>query len=255
MLALSRLQDEAGDEAGARAWLERSLKVVSSHVSTRGGSTARRRCGVSTTWTSARSQKYLPGHDAPAGPRPSAALCAAVQQPIFRTGTDLVRIDALVERDGKPVGGLTSDDFEVFDNGVRQHVVSVRQNERVSLAIALDASGSMQGPRIAKVKEATLALLGQLHADEPLVVVGFAEQARAAGVAPRTTPADARAMLDEGSSPRGATALFDGAYAAVLAGDTGTGSKLLVLLTDGRNNASWLSARNVIDDPRDATRS
>ena len=31
LLALSRLQDEAGDEAGARAWLERSFKAVNSH--------------------------------------------------------------------------------------------------------------------------------------------------------------------------------------------------------------------------------
>jgi tetratricopeptide (TPR) repeat protein len=31
LLALSRLQDEAGDEAGARSWLERSFKAVSSH--------------------------------------------------------------------------------------------------------------------------------------------------------------------------------------------------------------------------------
>ena len=31
MLALSRQRDQAGDDAGARAWLERSLKAVSSH--------------------------------------------------------------------------------------------------------------------------------------------------------------------------------------------------------------------------------
>ena len=30
MLALSRLQDQAGDYAGARAWLERSLNAVNS---------------------------------------------------------------------------------------------------------------------------------------------------------------------------------------------------------------------------------
>jgi VWFA-related protein len=138
--------------------------------------------------------------------------------------------------------------FAVFDNGVRQRVVSVRQNDTVSLAIALDSSGSMRGPRIAKVKDATLALLGQLHDGEPLVVVGFSEQVGRL-VATKTTPADARAMLDE-IDPRGSTALFDGAYAAVLAGDTGTGSKLLVLLSDGRNNSSWLSARAVIDAAR-----
>ena len=178
----------------------------------------------------------------------AAALCGAGQQPVFRTGTDFVRIDALVERDGKPVSGLTSDDFAVFDNGVRQRVVSVRQNDTVSLAIALDASGSMRGPRIAKAKDATLALLGQLHPGEPLVVVGFSEQVTRL-VSSSAAPVDARAMLDQ-LDPRGSTALFDGAYAAVVAADTGTGSKLLVLLTDGRNNASWLSARNVIDAAR-----
>ena len=178
----------------------------------------------------------------------SAVLCGTGQQPVFRTRTDLVRIDALVERDGKPVGGLTGDDFAVFDNGVRQRVVSVRQNDTVSLAIALDSSGSMRGPRMAKVKDATLALLGQLHDGEPLIVVGFSEQVGRL-VATKTTPAEARAMLDE-IDPRGSTALFDGAYAAVLAGDTGTGSKLLVLLSDGRNNSSWLSARAVIDAAR-----
>ena len=178
----------------------------------------------------------------------ASTLCGIVQQPTFRTGTDLVRIDALVERDGRPIGGLGADDFEVFDNGVRQRIVSLRQNDSVSLAVALDASGSMRGPRIAKAKDATLALLAQLREGEPLVVVGFSEQVTRL-VAARTTQAEARAMLDQ-IDPRGSTAIFDGAYAAVLAGGTGTGSKLLVLLSDGRNNASWLSARDVIDAAR-----
>ena len=36
----------------------------------------------------------------------------------------------------------------------------------------------------------------------------------------------------------------------MLACDTGPGSKLLVLLTDGRNYGSWLSARSAIDAAR-----
>jgi Ca-activated chloride channel family protein len=176
----------------------------------------------------------------------AGALSGIGQQPVFRTATDLVRIDALVEHDGKPLGGLTSDDFQVFDNGVRQRVVSVRHNAQVSLAVALDASDSMRGPRIAKAKDATMALLGQLHVGEPLVIVGFSEQVTRLV---SSAASDARTMLDQ-LEPRGSTALFDGGYAAVVAADTGTGSKLLVLLTDGRNNASWLSARNVIDTAR-----
>jgi Ca-activated chloride channel family protein len=177
----------------------------------------------------------------------AVALLAIWQQPVFRTGTDLVRVDTLVERDDKPVGGLTAADFAVFDNGVRQRVVSIRQTDAVNLSVAIDASGSMRGPRIAKVRDATLALVGELRADETVVVVGFAEQV-ARLVTARTAP-DARRALDQ-LVPAGATAVFDGAYAAVLAGDTGRGSKLLVLLTDGRNNASWLSARDVIDAAR-----
>ena len=177
----------------------------------------------------------------------AGALVAICQQPIFRTGTDLVRVDTLVERDGKPVGGLTAADFEIFDNGVRQHVASIRQTDAVSLSVAFDASGSMRGPRITKVREATVALVGELRADETVVVVGFAEQVARLVTAPAAP--DARRVLDQ-IVPAGATAVFDGAYTAVLAGDTGTGSKLLVLLTDGRNNASWLSARDVIDAAR-----
>jgi VWFA-related protein len=177
----------------------------------------------------------------------AGALVAICQQPIFRTGTDLVRVDTLVERDGKAVGGLTAADFEIFDNGVRQHVASIRETDAVSLSVAFDASGSMRGPRITKVRDATVALVGELRADETVVVVGFAEQVARLVTAP--TAPDARRVLDQ-IVPAGATAVFDGAYAAVLAGDTGTGSKLLVLLTDGRNNASWLSARDVIDAAR-----
>ena len=126
-------------------------------------------------------------------------------------------------------------------------MASIRQTDAVSLSVAFDASGSMRGPRITKVRDATVALVGELRADETVVVVGFAEQVARLVTAP--TAPDARGVLDQ-IEPAGATAVFDGAYAAVLAGDTRMGSKLLVLLTDGRNNASWLSARDVIDAAR-----
>ena len=50
--------------------------------------------------------------------------------------------------------------------------------------------------------------------------------------------------------PAGSTSLVDAAYTGVIAADTAPGPKLLVLLTDGRNNASWLQARDVIDAAR-----
>ena len=42
----------------------------------------------------------------------------------FTSRIEAIRVDVLVTEDGQPVQGLTADDFEVLDNGVR--VVTVR---------------------------------------------------------------------------------------------------------------------------------
>jgi Ca-activated chloride channel family protein len=173
---------------------------------------------------------------------------ALAQQPTFRTTTELVRIDALVERDGTPVLGLTGDDFEVLDNGKPQRVTSLRQMGPVAVGVALDTSGSMTGDRFARASEATLVLLRQLHADETSVVVGFSNLV--SRLIPAGTPVADWPRLLGAAAPGGSTGLNDGTYAAVLACDTGPGAKLLVLLTDGRNYGSWLSARSAIDAAR-----
>jgi len=176
------------------------------------------------------------------------ALPVIAQQPTFRAATEMVRIDTLVERDGKPVTNLTADDFTVLDNGAPQRIVTIKQMEAVAVGIALDTSGSMEGDRFARAQAATLALLGQLRPDESSVVIGFADLT-ARLIPAGTPPADRERLLDSVVSA-GSTALADGAYAAVIACDTGPGSKLLVVLTDGRNNSGWLGGRDVIDAAR-----
>jgi Ca-activated chloride channel family protein len=173
---------------------------------------------------------------------------AVAQQPTFRTTTELVRIDALVERDGTPVPGLTADDFEVLDDGKPQRVTSLRQMGPVAVGVALDTSGSMSGERFARASAATLVLLQQLHADESSVVLGFSNQVTR--LIPAGSPVADWPRLLGATTSGGSTGLADGTYAAVLACDTGPGSKLLVLLTDGRNYGSWLSARSAIDAAR-----
>lgn len=47
---------------------------------------------------------------------------AAPQQPVFRSGTDLITVPVSIRSNGAPVGGLTAGDFIATDNGVRQAV-------------------------------------------------------------------------------------------------------------------------------------
>lgn len=50
---------------------------------------------------------------------------AAPQQPTFRSGVEAVQVDVFVaDRDGRPVSGLTIDDFEVLEDGAPQTITT-----------------------------------------------------------------------------------------------------------------------------------
>jgi Ca-activated chloride channel family protein len=73
------------------------------------------------------------------------------QQPSpFRGGIEIVYLDLTVTAaDGSIVTGLTKDDFEIFDEGVRHEVaVFSDKPEPISLGILVDTSNSMTGDRI-----------------------------------------------------------------------------------------------------------
>jgi len=55
-------------------------------------------------------------------PPPATTQPPDAQQPTFRTGTNYVRVDVFPTKDGKPLQGLKVEDFEVFEDGVRQRI-------------------------------------------------------------------------------------------------------------------------------------
>jgi VWFA-related protein len=76
---------------------------------------------------------------------------AAAQQPTFRVGATYVRVDAFVTQDGKPVTDLTADDFDVFEDGVKQ---TIRNFELVRIGPAFTQNAPRTDPNtVADMRE------------------------------------------------------------------------------------------------------
>jgi Ca-activated chloride channel family protein len=75
------------------------------------------------------------------------ALCAGGDAGTFRTATSLVLVNvSVLDPRDRPVTGLSQDQFHVLDNGREQPIRSfAHEDAPVSLAVILDASGSMTG--------------------------------------------------------------------------------------------------------------
>jgi VWFA-related protein len=179
---------------------------------------------------------------------------ASPDQPIeqerltFRSTTDLVTIQASVrDRRGRTVQGLTSNDFEVRDNGQLRPILSLRADHQapVSLAILVDMSGSMQGSRkIAMARQAFESVVAQLRADDEAALLTFDSRLheRRAFTSDFATLAAALADFE----PFGSTSLYDATAetARRLAARSAT-HKAIVVLTDGIDTSSTLTASEV----------
>lgn len=140
----------------------------------------------------------------------------AAQEPVFHASTDLVLVPVSVtDQKGRFVDGLTSDDFEISEDGTRRAVKQFSTARvPVSLIILLDISGSMMpGPdaraatdaRWAVTRRALKALMSRLDAADELLFAVFNDQLAAS---PWTQ--DRSRILDafDALRPSGGTALL-----------------------------------------------
>jgi VWFA-related protein len=172
-------------------------------------------------------------------------LAAALLAGQFRASVDVVRLDALVLQNGRPVAGLGAADFAVTDNGAPQ-VIEVRPVERlpIDVVVALDTSDSVRGPRLDRLREAALALIAQLTPADRATLATFNHMVT---LGPRDTAPGPLSTLVKGITARGETALVD-AVAAALAWSWGRERPMLVLVfSDGRDTTSWTRVDQALD--------
>lgn len=171
----------------------------------------------------------------------AVASLSARQQPVFKSGVDVVRIDASVMNGRSAVGGLTKNHFVITDNGVPQMIDSVSLDRvPLSLMLVLDTSESLLGPPFTALVAATHRLIESLRPDEAAALVTFSDQVRHAVPITRDR-APIQAALT-GLTAAGATSINDAIVLSLLhrppqVPDT---RPVMMVFSDGRDTASWL---------------
>lgn len=160
--------------------------------------------------------------------------------------TDLVLLRASVtDKQGKTVLGLKPDNFKIYEDGVSQSVdfFSVEESP-VSWGLVLDRSGSMM-EMMRGVYQASLHVISEGTTRDEMFIVTFNDKAE---ITSRFT--DDRHALENstlGLRAEGTTALYDAVSFALDEMKQGRfRKKVLVVVTDGDDNASRLSFRQLI---------
>ncbi len=160
---------------------------------------------------------------------------------VRRAEVRLVEVYAAVfDQRGRPVIGLTRDDFAVADNGEPQEIVTFESaGSSLSCALLLDVTDSMSRV-IPMVKNAAMRLIDKLGDSDQAAIYGFSTSLRLLQEFTTSRQAAKRAVLNIRTG--GGTALFD-ALAQVARDLSGRkGKKAIIVFTDGEDNASFLNA-------------
>ena len=175
---------------------------------------------------------------------------------VVRVETDLVTVPFTVtDSRGRRVAGLARDEFEVFDNGRRvEPSYFAAGAEHVSLLFLLDASGSTRDI-ITQQRETALALFSHFGAGSRVAVMQFRERAELTLPFTRELRRAPRAFRTE-SLAESRTAIFDAALSAARAfaeaPRQAAERRIVVLISDGLDNASAARAESAIEEARAA---
>jgi VWFA-related protein len=182
---------------------------------------------------------------------PAVGLPDDPQDYVIRSEVRLVLLDVSVkDRDGAIVSGLSTDNFAVFEDDVRQPItVFANDDLPVTVGILVDESRSMT-PKRADVLSAAETFVEESNRWDEVFVLNFNDTVK------RGLPVEApfssdigqlRAALYRGI-PEGRTALYDALVDGLVQLEIGRrDKKTLVAISDGGDNASRHTRRDTLD--------
>jgi VWFA-related protein len=184
-------------------------------------------------------------------PALSFAQEPSVDDEVLRVNTDLLLFPIRIrDKRGKTVTSLTEPDLTLKDvDRVTAGLYFSQGIDRVALVFALDQSGSTR-EIISMQRDAALALFARFNERSKIAVVRFAE--RPVLAAPFGRDADtARQAFNFSTAKNQHTAIFDAAAAALNAFEdlppVRSERRIVILISDGLDNASAAKANSVIE--------
>ncbi len=175
-------------------------------------------------------------------------LAPSSLQEIYRFEVEVrtVYVDVFVKHDGGNVTGLTADDFEVLDSGVRQEI-DLLDLETIPMTglLMLDTSGSVHGRKLTHMRNAAHAFLNNLGELDEAGLIAFSYRLQRLEM-PSGDFKNLHRVLDK-RLVGGPTSIYDSLYAGLKVVETSGGRPLILLFTDGIDNASWLSADELLN--------
>jgi Ca-activated chloride channel family protein len=183
----------------------------------------------------------------------ATVLCLALPecaQPQISVNVDLVVLQATVrDRGNHVVSDLHEQDFEVYEDGVRQALTVFRHEDvPVTVGLIVDHSGSMR-PKLTDVVEAARRFARSSNPEDQMFVVNFNENVTLGlprGISLTNQPGELERAI--GNTPAtGQTALYD----AVVEGlercrAGGPEKKVLIVISDGGDNRSAVGLSDVL---------
>ena len=189
-----------------------------------------------------------------------AAACAAVmvvalgaqQEPRFRGGVDLVSLSVTVMDGSRYVGDLGEQDFEVYEDGMRQGIAFFsRVQQPIALAILLDTSASMN-ERLSTAQEAAIGFARRLRPEDVIEVIDFDSQVRILQAFTNDVGALEKAI--RGTDVNGSTSLYNAIYISLkelkkikASSAEEIRRQAIVVLSDGDDTSSLVPYEEVLD--------
>ena len=167
----------------------------------------------------------------------------AQEQGVFRAAVEGVSVNVSVQKGGVPVPSLRASDFELKDNGVVQSITGLSfETLPVDVSLLLDASGSVEGARLERLKASVIETAKLLTASDRLRLIAVQHALR------QIFPFEPGASLPNVSTltAAGGTSLFDGLAAAMMRKSELDRRHLIIGYTDGLDTISSLDFSTVL---------